>query len=184
MLNEGRETMRARPLPTAATGRFRSAATITSSRPTARSCSIAPLPTACGSTFRRAPRYGSSRARRRPSRLVAIAGRARHPGRQRLATGRVGDAGASAARRGTRSAGHRGRASEHDEPSDRSPPLRRHLRPDDRRPGAAWRHGSRRRGRAGRHHLRRRVQVRRRQGAARRHGAGGGRRRRDAPSIA
>ena len=58
------------------------------------------------------------------------------------------------------------------EPPHRPAPLRRHLRPDDRRPRPAGRHQPRRRGRERRHRLRRRVQVRRRQGAARRHGAG------------
>ena len=70
------------------------------------------------------------------------------------------------------------------EPPHRPAPLRRHLRPDDRRPRAARRHRPRRRGRARRHGLRRRVQVRRRQGAARRHGPGGRRRRRPTRSTA
>ncbi len=65
VLNEGRADDRARRSPTAATVPSRSAATITSSRPTARWSSTAAPPTACGSTFPPAPRCGSSPARRR-----------------------------------------------------------------------------------------------------------------------
>ena len=64
-LNADRDVGTASKSPTAAIGRSRSAATITSSRPIARSCSIARRPTACGSTFRRARPCASSRARRR-----------------------------------------------------------------------------------------------------------------------
>ena len=49
--------------------------------------------------------------------------------------------------------------------------LRRYVRPDHRRQGAARRHRARRRGREGLHHLWRGGEVRRRQGDPRRHGA-------------
>ena len=60
---------------------------------------------------------------------------------------------------------------------DAASALHRHLWADHRRSRAPRRHRSDRRGRARSHVLRRRVQVRRRQGAARRHGTGVGRRR-------
>ena len=60
------------------------------------------------------------------------------------------------------------------EPPDAAAALRRHLRPDNRRSRPTCGHGSHRRGRARSHRLWRRVQVRRRQGAARRHGPGRG----------
>ena len=50
--------------------------------------------------------------------------------------------------------------------------LRRHVRPDDRRPRPARRHRALHRDREGFHHLRRGGEVRRRQGDPRRHGPG------------
>ena len=56
--------------------------------------------------------------------------------------------------------------------------LRRHVRPDHRRPGPPRRHRTHHRGREGFHHLRRGGEVRRRQGDPRRHGPGAGDQRR------
>ena len=61
--------------------------------------------------------------------------------------------------------------------------LRRHVRPDHRRPRAAGRHRPHHRGRKGFHGLRRRGEIRRRQGHPRRHGPVASDQQAKAPSI-
>ena len=72
---------------TRATGRSRSAATITSSRRIAHWCSIAAPRTGCGSTFPPEPPCGSSLERRRRSRWWPIAGARVIRGGNALASG-------------------------------------------------------------------------------------------------
>ena len=107
---------------------------------------------ACGSTSRPAPRCASSRARRARCTLVAYAG---GRGRLRLQRRRSSASWSSSSRWPS---------------ACRASAYAAHVRPDDRRPGAARRHRAGHRGRGGPHGLRRGGQVRRRQGDPRRHG--------------
>ena len=154
-LNEGRADRCASRSRTPATGRSRSARTITSTRPTRRCASIAKRRAAFGWTSPRAPRCASSPGRRAPSTWCAYAG-------DRVVQGFRGEVMGPLVAMKT---------------IDRAR-LRRDVRPHHRRPRAPGRHRSDHRGRARPHDLRRRSEVRRRQGDPRRHGPEPARRRR------
>ena len=98
--------------------------------------------------------------------LVALGGTREVFGLNRLVEGRARRC--DGARRGAANASTKFDHAEHE---NRSPHLRRSLRPDDRRSHPPGRHRPRHSDRARRDRLRRRSEVRRRQGDSRRHGA-------------